>query len=300
MSKNVVCPEELKPFGPFYHDIDLGAGYNTAPESRRMKNAELMFWKPILKVCGGSLEGKRVLDVGCNCGGFSFLAQRAGAKEVVGIDIRQENIEQAKAIQRYLGIDNITFAIENINNITPEKYGQFDLVILAGIAYHLVNPIESFKIISKVCSDVMFVDSRIHFSSDPQKDDIASWWMLADSDRNDATGLDDGLVDKQAYYQFERRVPVDYNILKSNQILSPQTERDIKFINESQVNEKFEQIPEGLCSEEVGELVMMPNEKALIYLMRNVGFNDIVKILPKRFAEERYVRNYRVCYLGMK
>jgi len=44
----------------------------------------------------GDIEDKKVVDLGCGTGIFSFGAKIANAKEVIGIDIDEESIEIAK------------------------------------------------------------------------------------------------------------------------------------------------------------------------------------------------------------
>lgn len=292
------CPDELKKYEPFYHDIDLGNGYNTSPNSNRIKNAKKLFWNSILNIFGGTLKGRRVLDVGCNCGGFSFLAAEYGA-EVVGIDAREENIEKANAIKSYISDNKIQFHVDNIENITEEKYGTFDIVFLIGILYHLSSPIDIFNRISKLAKKAIFIETHLHYDANDQQEDIPSWWMLADSDRFDSDGIGD-LDDVKMYMEFENKTSVDYNLLSTNVTLSPQTERDIKFLRSSTQNEYFDQIPENLCAKDLGEQVLIPNKKAVIKLMRVNGFNDIVEVVPKRFSEERYLRKYRACLIGTK
>lgn len=293
------CPDELKKFEPFYHDIDLGNGYNTSPNTNRIRNAKKFFWNSILNVFGGTLKGKRVLDIGCNCGGFSFLAAQYGAS-VVGIDIRPENIAQAKAVKTYLQDTQTEFYVDSIENITEQKYGNFDITLLIGILYHLNSPITVFRQISELTNKAIFIDTHLHYDINTQLEDIPSWWMLADSDKYDVDGIKDLDGDIAAYYDFERSTPVDYNQLRSNIVLSPHTERDIKFLKLINHNESFQYIPDNLCSQDLGELVLVPNKKAVIKLLRTNGFGDVMEIVPRRFSEERYIRKYRACLLGVR
>jgi len=95
-------PNELKKLAPFFHDIDLGNNFNTAPEIYRMRSAQQLFFPPLLRLFGGSFKGLRILDIGCNCGGFSFEASKYNPKEIIGIDSDENNINQANAIKKYL------------------------------------------------------------------------------------------------------------------------------------------------------------------------------------------------------
>src|SRR5436190_11418567 len=55
-----------------------------------------------------SLDGKRVLDVGCNDGFFLFACRRLGAREVVGVEAQQHFYDHAVLVNELLGLDGIT------------------------------------------------------------------------------------------------------------------------------------------------------------------------------------------------
>ena len=42
--------------------------------------------------------GKRFLDIGCNSGQYCLMARKQGAAEVIGIDINNKRLEQARAL----------------------------------------------------------------------------------------------------------------------------------------------------------------------------------------------------------
>ncbi|MGH2699183.1 MAG: DUF1698 domain-containing protein, partial [Actinomycetota bacterium] len=58
-----------------------------------------------MELCGGSLRGKRVLDLGCNAGFWSLEALDRGADFVLGIDGRDMHIEQAEFVFEVKEID---------------------------------------------------------------------------------------------------------------------------------------------------------------------------------------------------
>jgi len=98
--KKQKIPKDLQHLTPFFHDIDLGNGFNTAPEIYRIRGAVNLFFPSLLKLFGGSLKDLRVLDVGCNCGGFSFEASKYGPKEVIGIDADEKKYKPSQRHQK--------------------------------------------------------------------------------------------------------------------------------------------------------------------------------------------------------
>jgi predicted RNA methylase len=58
------------------------------------------FMPSLVAAAGGSLAGKRVLDIACNAGFWSIQCALLGAAEVVGFDTRPELVEQAQVLRR--------------------------------------------------------------------------------------------------------------------------------------------------------------------------------------------------------
>jgi toxoflavin synthase len=79
----------------------------------------------VLKVLG-DVKGKRVLDVACGEGHFTRLLSRAGAAEVVGVDISGRMIELARAqeVRQPLGIE---YRVEDAKTVAGQA--DFDLVV---------------------------------------------------------------------------------------------------------------------------------------------------------------------------
>lgn len=102
------------------------------------------------------LTGKRVLDIGCAEGYFSFEAERRGAREVVGIDsfpasVRRFNITKAARQS------NATAYLMNVYDLEPKRLGTFDLVLFYGVFYHLKHPQLALERIRSICTgDLLF------------------------------------------------------------------------------------------------------------------------------------------------
>ncbi len=94
------------------------------------------------------LKGKRVLDIGCRDGLFSFAAERQGASEVVGIDNAISRGAQEFLIP-YLK-SRVQMHELNLYDLTKEHFGTFDVIICPGVLYHLRFPFFALKRISDV------------------------------------------------------------------------------------------------------------------------------------------------------
>ena len=94
------------------------------------------------------VKGKRVLDIGCRDGLFSFAAESMGAAEVVGID----NDLSKAATEFLIPFFNSKVRMHQMNlyDLKPESFGQFDVVIFPGVLYHLRYPFWGLRAIRDI------------------------------------------------------------------------------------------------------------------------------------------------------
>ena len=97
-------------------------------------------WDRILPALD-SLEGRRVLDVGCGSGYHCWRMRGAGASEVIGIDPTPLFVMQFWAIQKYLSEADIWVLPVGIEQV-PAKLHAFDTVFSMGILYHRRSPMD--------------------------------------------------------------------------------------------------------------------------------------------------------------
>lgn len=128
----------------FYHVIEIAPGIRTKGISQFEP-----IQQPVTRALNSIvLKGKRVLDIGCRDGLFSFQAERAGAREVIGLD-NDLSRGAVDFIIPYLKSKVQMFEC-NVMDLTPTLFGCFDVVILAGVLYHLRFPFEALRRIKSV------------------------------------------------------------------------------------------------------------------------------------------------------
>jgi len=128
----------------WWHEIEVAPGIVTpGDDSNRSK-------LPILDALGlpADLRGKRVLDIGCSDGFFTFEAERRGAG-VVSIDFVPETYTGFATARKILG-SKAEYRMDNVYNLAPETYGTFDIVLFLGVLYHLRKPLAALDTIRSV------------------------------------------------------------------------------------------------------------------------------------------------------
>lgn len=124
------------------------------------------FMPYLVAACGGSLEGKRVLDIACNSGFWSIQCALLGA-EVVGFDARAELIEQARLLKRITGADAAEFRVLDFWQMTPEALGGgFDVVLNLGFLYHVPKPVEALERTKMMAGEHILLDTAVHPASE--------------------------------------------------------------------------------------------------------------------------------------
>ncbi|WP_425299087.1 TIGR04290 family methyltransferase [Rhizobium sullae] len=128
---------QIRALGPWFHNIRI-QGVETAPD-HFLGDYPSFKWAGFKHVVPDDLEGRSVLDIGCNAGFYSLEMRRRNAGQVVAIDSDARYLEQARFAADRTGAD-IDFRQMSIYDV--EKLGEkFDLVLFMGVLYHLRHPL---------------------------------------------------------------------------------------------------------------------------------------------------------------
>ena len=133
----------------WYHLIELEDGIVTPGYAPHVQIPSLKDVHKALRSI--PLEGRRVLDIGCRDGLFSFEAEKLGAREVIGID-NDVSAGATEFLIPYFGSQVKMYEL-NVYDLKPETFGKFDVVIFAGVLYHLRYPFWALKRIRDVMED---------------------------------------------------------------------------------------------------------------------------------------------------
>jgi tRNA (mo5U34)-methyltransferase len=143
----------IREMGEWFHNLNLH-GVPTAP-NHFLGDFPNIKWKQICSAIPERLDGASVLDIGCNGGFYSIEMKRRGADYVLGIDVDERYLNQARFAARTLDVD-IEFrkcSVYELDSI-PRK---FDYVIFMGVFYHLRYPLLGLDLaVKKVAQTMVF------------------------------------------------------------------------------------------------------------------------------------------------
>ena len=165
---------QVRRLGPWFHNLDLG-GVQTAPE-HFLGDYPRVKWQRFAHAIPDNLEGKTVLDVGCNGGFYSIEMKRRGAARVVGIDSDDDYLLQARLAAEICGVE-----IE-LRKLSVYDVGalaeKFDVVLFMGVLYHLRHPLLALDLIRRHVAKDLFVFQSMQRGSNevvPLEEDYEFW-----------------------------------------------------------------------------------------------------------------------------
>jgi tRNA (mo5U34)-methyltransferase len=145
----------------WFHSIDLGHGLVTngvIDVARSLRQYQLP----------SDLTGKTFLDIGAWDGAFSFEAERRGAKRVLATDwfiwkgmgwASKQGFETARRVLQSK-VEDMTI---DVHEMSPARIGKWDIVLFAGVLYHLQNPLLALKRVASVTGELLILETAIDF-----------------------------------------------------------------------------------------------------------------------------------------
>lgn len=157
--------DRINSFGQWNYQFDL-AGHQTVLDPgviNRHEQRRNYFFRPLVSLLGGSLAGKRVLDLGCNQGFWSLAAIENGCDYLLGIDGRQMHIEQARFIfdVKRIAKERYDFRCGNIFDLLNDDLGKFDIVLCLGLMYHISKHMTLLERVSAINTDLLVIDTDL-------------------------------------------------------------------------------------------------------------------------------------------
>lgn len=143
----------------WFHTIKLAPGLTTPGSDPTQDRLDILRIPP-------SLAGKTVLDIGAWDGFFSFECERRGAARVLAADSfawngdNWSNKAGFELARRVIGskVEDVEL---DVMDLSPERIGQFDLVLFLGVLYHMRHPLLALERAASVTADQLIVETHI-------------------------------------------------------------------------------------------------------------------------------------------
>jgi SAM-dependent methyltransferase len=139
-------------------------------------------WNEIKKILP-LVEGLDVLEIGCNCGFFSFEFAKAGARSVVGLDVSDQWLSNANWAKEVLALDNVEFKnidfmnysagesqdpggglLSDANSEIPLPNQKTDIVFMSTVIDHLFFPLFAIYKMLRIARKYVVIDCPVmHF-----------------------------------------------------------------------------------------------------------------------------------------
>ncbi len=149
-----------------------GPGGPVDPDRVRARIASVATWRHTIEVAPGiftegtvdnrtelgrlrlpaDLAGKRVLDVGCSDGFYSFTCEQRGA-DVVALDDESSLLAgegNGFTVARELLGSTVDYRIADVETLAESDLGSFDLVLFVNVLYHVQNPQRALRALAAV------------------------------------------------------------------------------------------------------------------------------------------------------
>jgi tRNA (mo5U34)-methyltransferase len=162
----VAADEEVARLGPWFHNLHLPDGRQTAPD-HRLGDFPAFKWAALADALPDDLRGWRALDVGCNAGFYTFALAERGA-DVLAVDHDPHYLRQASWATRQLGLEHRVELRQLDVYALGRLRERFDLVLFMGVLYHLRYPLLGLDLVAERVGGMLVVQTMTMPGGDPQ------------------------------------------------------------------------------------------------------------------------------------
>jgi tRNA (mo5U34)-methyltransferase len=135
-----------------YHDTNIQAIHDTR-------------WQMLQTYLDNKLGTDRgdltALDLASHQGWFAYNMARTGFSSVLGIDARQSHVNDSKLIADIYDMDQLSFRQGDIHEQNQDQSGQFDVVLMLGLLYHLENQVGALRVCRQLCRKHCIIETQI-------------------------------------------------------------------------------------------------------------------------------------------
>ncbi|MDK1389182.1 TIGR04290 family methyltransferase [Sinorhizobium sp. 8-89] len=236
--------DQIAALGPWFHNMRI-KGAETSPD-HFLGDYPAVKWKSFRHVVPEDLEGRSVLDIGCNAGFYSQEMKRRNAGRVLGIDSDPRYLRQAKFAATQTGID-IEFRLMSVYDVAQLRE-KFDLVLFMGVLYHLRYPLLALDLLYEhVVGDEMLFQcmQRGANSAAPLEADydFQEWQVFDRPDYPKLFFVEHRFADDPTNWFIPNRAGVEAMLRSSGFVIEANPEREVYLVRRGQRPYMNEPVP---------------------------------------------------------
>ena len=130
----------------------------------------------------GGVTGKRVLELGPLEGGHTYMLEQAGAAEIDAIEANTLCYLRCLLVQQLFGLDRTRFQLGNFVPWLQTNQTRYDVVLAAGILYHLSDPVGVLDAICRSGDQVYLWTHYLDFEVMPRTDKRYKRWFIGEEE----------------------------------------------------------------------------------------------------------------------
>lgn len=154
--------EAIDALAPWHYEIDFAPGVSTRgirfPDEWHYHHHRAATLVELAeRIYGAGKADVSVLDVASHCGVFSLEFAARGFGHVHGVDLRQENVEQARFLAAHFNVPNASFSQANARDLSG--IAPADIVFCGGLLYHVTFPVELMRTLAALTKEILIFDT---------------------------------------------------------------------------------------------------------------------------------------------
>lgn len=155
------------------------------PELETVHSTRAEMIKPSVRDVLSRSQDATAIDLACSEGWFAHRLLEWGARRVVGLDIRPQNIHRAELMRRHFKIppERLSLRQSDVKDLPVTADEQFDVVLLLGLVYHLEDPVGALRRARALTRTLLVIESQLTRQVEPI---VHGWGTSASEER--ATG----------------------------------------------------------------------------------------------------------------
>jgi tRNA (mo5U34)-methyltransferase len=158
--------QQITELGPWFYPFRFANGLQTtssvpAAVTQIFDTRLEMVRGVVERQFAGRLPAIRCIDIGCHEGFYSIAMAKMGIQNVLGVDVRENNLRKARLAAELMGYRHIQFMQGNCEQLNGARVGEYELTLFLGLLYHLENPMLCLRNVASVTKEVCIVETQV-------------------------------------------------------------------------------------------------------------------------------------------